>query len=172
MVVALLICFLVALAIVLLLLARRERKRSGLPQGRVIYADTGGWRRPEKPLFSRTFLLAGRPDYLVADGDVIIPVEVKSGRAPAQPHRSHLLQLAAYCLLVEEEYTKRPPYGIIKYADQAFEVDYTPELESALLTTLDRMRSDLGRDNVPRSHDSPARCRACGFRERCDQSLA
>ncbi|MCX7682643.1 MAG: CRISPR-associated protein Cas4 [Anaerolineae bacterium] len=172
MVVGPLICLLVVLAIALLVLARRARRRSGLPQGRVIYTDTRGWRRPEKPLFSRTFLLAGRPDYLVADGDIIIPVEVKSGRAPAQPYRSHLLQLAAYCLLVEETYAKRPPYGIITYADQAFEVDYTPELESALLNTLEHMRSDLGRDNIPRSHNHPARCQACGFHDRCDQSLA
>jgi CRISPR-associated exonuclease Cas4 len=172
MVVGVLFFVLLVLGVALLLLARREHRRSGLPQGRVIYTDTRGWRRAEKPLFSRTFLLAGRPDYLVADGGEIIPVEVKSGRTPAQPYRSHVLQLAAYCLLVEEEYAKRPSHGIIKYADRTFEVDYTPELESALLATLDRMRSDLRRGEVPRSHNHPARCLSCGFRESCEQRLA
>jgi len=162
---------LLALGLLLLWLARRGRARSGLPEGRVVYADTGGWGRLERPFFSREFLLTGKPDYLVADGADVIPVEVKSSRAPAQPYPSHLLQLAAYCLLVEECYGRRPAYGIVKYANRTFEVDYTPELEEELLATLDRMRSDLATGNAPRSHDEPHRCQACGYRRQCDQRL-
>jgi CRISPR-associated exonuclease Cas4 len=164
--------FLLALGLLLLWLAQRGRVRSGLPQGRVVYTDTGGWNRLERPLFSREFLLTGKPDYLVADGADVIPVEVKSGRAPAQPYPSHLLQLAAYCLLVEECYRRRPPYGIVRYADRAFEVDYTPELEDQLLATLDGMRAGLADGNTPRSHEEPRRCQACGYRRWCEQGLA
>jgi CRISPR-associated exonuclease Cas4 len=164
--------FLLALGLLLLWLAQRGRARSGLPQGRVVYTDTGGWNRLERPLFSREFLLTGKPDYLIADGADVIPVEVKSSRAPAQPYPSHLLQLAAYCLLVEECYRRRPPYGIVKYADRAFEVEYTPELEDQLLATLDCMRTDLSDGNAPRSHEEPHRCQACGYRRWCEQGLA
>jgi hypothetical protein len=59
---------LLILGLLLLWLARRGRARSGLPQGRVIYSDTGGWDRLERPLFSREHQLTGKPDYLVADG--------------------------------------------------------------------------------------------------------
>ena len=163
---------LLALGLLLLWLSWRGRARSGLPQGRVIYTDTGGWGRLERPLFSRQFLLTGKPDYLVADGADVIPVEVKSSRAPAQPYPSHVLQLAAYCLLVEECYGRRPAYGIVKYADRAFEVDYTPELEDELLATLEDMRDDLAAGDAPRNHDEPRRCRACGYRQQCDQRLA
>ena len=162
---------LLALGLLLLWLARRGRASSGLPQGRVVYTDTGGWNRLERPLFSREFLLTGKPDYLVADEADIIPVEVKSSRAPVRPYSSHVLQLAAYCLLVEECYGRRPPYGIIKYADRAFEVDYTTELEDELLATLECMRADLTDRDAPRSHDETDRCRACGYRERCNQRL-
>jgi len=162
---------LLALGLLLLHLARRGQASSGLPQGRVVYTDTGGWGRLERPLFSRQFLLTGKPDYLVADGADVIPVEVKSSRAPAQPYPSHVLQLAAYCLLVEECYRRRPPYGIIKYADHPFEVDYTPALEDELLATLDEMRADLAAGNAPRSHDEPHRCQACGYRRWCEQRL-
>jgi len=162
---------LLALGLLLLWLARRGRVRSGLPQGRVVYTDTGGWGRLERPLFSREFLLTGKPDYLVADGNDVIPVEVKSGRAPAQPYPSHLLQLAAYCLLVEECYGRRPPYGIIKYTGRAFEVDYTPALEDELLATMDLMRTNLADGDAPRSHNEPRRCQACGYRQHCDQRL-
>jgi CRISPR-associated exonuclease Cas4 len=162
---------LLLLGLVLLWLARQGLARSGLPQGRVIYSDTGGWKRLEQPLYSDEFLLTGKPDYLVVDGKEIIPVEVKSGRAPAQPYPSHVLQLAAYCLLVEEHYRRRPPYGIIKYGDSAFEVDYTPQLEQELLFTLDDMREDLAEGDAPRNHDEAHRCRVCGHRQHCDEWL-
>jgi CRISPR-associated exonuclease Cas4 len=162
---------LLALGLLLLWLARRGQARTGLPQGRVIYADMGNWNQLERSLFSRDFLITGKPDYLVADGADVIPVEVKSGRAPARPYLTHVLQLAAYCLLVEECYKRRPPYGIVKYADRAFEVDYTDELEGELLATLDDMRDDLEAGEAPRYHDEVRRCRACGYYQYCEQRL-
>ena len=170
----LLACALILLAGGLLLLkrARRLHKQTGLPQGRVIYADTGAWNRCEKPLFSRRYLLTGRPDYLVDDRRASIPVEVKSMSSPPSPYRSHILQLAAYCLLVEEEYGQSPPYGIIKYRDQAYAVEYTAQLRDQLLGILAEMRQDLAADDVGPSHTNPNRCRACGYREECGEELA
>ena len=162
---------LLMLGLTLLWVARRGQERSGLPRGRVIYTDTDRWSRLDHPLFSNEFFLTGKPDYLVADGNDIIPVEVKSGQAHGQPYLSHPLQLAAYCLLVEECYGRRPPYGILKYANHAFEVDYTQELEDDLLATLDDMRADLADGSASRDHDEPSRCQACGYRERCDERL-
>jgi CRISPR-associated exonuclease Cas4 len=162
---------LLASGLLLLWLARRGRARSGLPQGHVVYTDTGAWNRLERPLSSRTLRLTGKPDYLVDDGGQLIPVEVKSGQTPTRPYPSHILQLAAYCQLVETCYKQRPPHGIIKYADRAFEVAYTPELEGELLVTLDRMRADLAAGGAARNHDKPHRCRACGYYERCAQRL-
>ena len=121
---------------------------AGLPIGRVIYSDTSGWQALEKPLFSQTHRLAGKPDYLVQQGRAIIPVEVKSSNAPADgPRRSHILQLAAYCLLIEETYRQRPKYGIVKYADRMFAVDYTDALQAALLDVMAAMREDVAHDS-------------------------
>lgn len=163
---------LLAIGLALLWLAQRGQKESGLPEGRVVYTDTGAWGRVERPLFSREFLITGKPDYLVSAEGAVIPVEVKSSRAPAQPYASHVLQLAAYCLLVEQQTQQRPPHGIIKYADRAFEVDYTSDLEDELLETLDCMRADLEAGDTSRNHAEPARCQACGYRDQCDQRLA
>ena len=102
----------------------------------------------------------------------MVPVEVKSGAAPEQPYESHVLQLAAYCLLVEEQEGRAPPHGILKYDDRAFEIDYTPALRAELLDALDAIRHDLHARNVDRSHDEPARCGGCGYRQRCEQRLA
>ena len=168
----LLILLLFILGLVLLWLSHRRQKASGLPGGRVIYSDTQGWKPAEKPLFDPELGLAGRPDYLVQDGEQVIPVEVKSTRTPQEPYDSHLYQLAAYCRLVHKTYAVRPAYGLLHYPGRTFAVDYTPELEAALLQALDEMRERDRQRQVDCSHQSPARCRACGYRAECEQRLA
>jgi len=159
------------LGIWLLIRAGAARRETGLPVGRVTYVDTRTWDRCDRPLFSHRHQLTGRPDYLVQSRQAVIPVEVKSGAAPEQPYPAHLLQLAAYCLLVEEQEGRVPPYGIIKYEDRAFEVDYTPNLREELLDTLGAIRRDLQSRDVGRSHDEPGRCLGCGYRDQCKQQL-
>jgi CRISPR-associated exonuclease Cas4 len=159
------------LALVFFFLAGRKRRTAGLPGGRVVYSDTGAWEQVEKPLYDPITEISGRPDYLIKQGKTIIPVEVKSGRTPESPYDSHIYQLAAYCLLVAREYGERPPYGIIHYQNRTFSVEFTQELEHALLDLLTEMRQDDQRRNVPRSHETPGRCRGCGFAYICDQAL-
>jgi len=162
----------IVVALLLLWLGTRQRAQAGVPGGRIIYTDTRLWGRVEKPLTAADLGLTGKPDYLVQTGGVIFPVEVKSGRAPTAPYDSHIYQLAAYCLLVEKTYGKRPPYGIIHYSGRDFAIDYTPQLESALLDRLAEIKRDESRRDVPRSHEDAARCRKCGFRNVCDQRIA
>lgn len=168
------IAFLVVLfflGMALLWLGRRMQDAAGLPPGRIVSHDMSGARRPGEALYDPVLDLAGRPDYLVESGGRWIPVEVKSGRSHAGPRRSHRLQLAAYCRLVEAVYARRPPYGILQYADRAFELVYSPAVERELTEVLETMRRDAGR-TLDRSHDAPERCVACAFRTACDQSLA
>lgn len=160
-----------ALGLWLLVRSRAARQRTGLPEGRVIYADTGAWRRCDRPLFSKRYRLTGRPDYLVHRREGLVPVEVKSGMAPSRPYDSHLLQLAAYCLLLEEQEGRAPPYGILKYEDRAIEIAYTPDLRAQLIQALQSIRGDIGPREAARSHEQPARCRGCGHRSRCDERL-
>lgn len=166
----------VALALIgLALLVRTNRlwRQSGLPRGEVLYTDTGAWFAQEAPLYSARLQLTGRPDYLVEEPDGgIVPVEVKSGAAPPYPHQSHILQLAAYCLLVGETYGQRPARGILNYADRAFSIPFTPELEEAVLDVLAEMHEDLYAEEVDRDHGDWQRCAACGHRAHCAQSLA
>lgn len=161
----------VLLAALLLWWGNRQQRAAGLPRGRVIYADPKLWGRPEKPFFDVQSGLTGKPDYLVEQGGVILPVEVKSARAPSTPYESHLFQLFAYCLLVERATGKRPPYGILRYRDRTFAVDYTREWETRLLEELDTIRAFEKRGEASRSHEEAGRCHKCGFRSVCDQKL-
>ena len=159
-------------AFILFFISGRQRRASGLPGGRVIYTDTRAWGKVEKPLFDKDISLTGKPDYLIEQNGKIIPVEVKTGRTPEAPYDSHIFQVAIYCLLVQKTYGKRPPHGIIHYPGRDFAVDYTPELESALLDLLADIRRDEHRLNVERSHDDEQRCHRCGYRNACDERLA
>lgn len=163
---------LLLLAVVLGLKARQWQHRAGLPPGDVIYTDSGNWYPQRRPLYSAELGLTGRPDYLVEyrDGSVI-PVEVKSGTAPPQPYFNHILQLAAYCALVEATYGIRPGHGILQYRDRAFAVEYTHDLESDVLSVVADMMRDLDAAEVRRSHQNWRVCAGCSHREHCGQQL-
>jgi CRISPR-associated exonuclease Cas4 len=160
-------------ATVLWFWSRQAQMQAGLPTGSVIYTDTGTWFRNEEPLYADELRLVGRPDYLVEEPDGgIIPVELKSRKAPPEPFDGHILQLAAYCYLVTVNYGKRPSYGIIQYRDRAFAIDYTDELEADLLDLLADMRATLYEEDVDRDHNDWRRCARCGVRGECYQRLA
>jgi CRISPR-associated exonuclease Cas4 len=162
-----------ALLLVALLLgiwALRLRRSTGLPWAPVVYQDTAG-RALEKPLIARRIGLVGKPDYLLELRGQAIPVEVKPGRRAGRPYESDLMQLAAYCVLVEETSGVAPPYGLLRYAERTFRLDYTERTREALLSILDEMRGALAGDECDRSHDDGRRCVNCGFFEQCDQAL-
>ena len=167
------VILLLLLALWLLLRSRRLQQQSGLPAGTVIYTDSGAWIPNSTPLYARDVYLVGKPDYLVEEASgLIVPVEIKSGRAPAQPWDGHVLQLAAYCLLVEQNFGVRPAYGIIQYRDRAFAIDYTDEIENELLDVLADMRADMFEGELDRDHNDWGRCANCGVRNHCYQRLA
>lgn len=161
---------LLALAVLLIYVSRRQRRQLGLPAGRLLYEDMDSGGRLREPLFDAELNLVGRPDYLIREGDKLVPVEVKSGRSPKAPYESHIYQLAAYCLLVASNFGQRPSHGLIRYPERSFKVNFTEELEAGLLNLLDEMRAHKSAD-LPRSHQQAARCRACGYLQVCDQNL-
>ena len=171
------ILFFVALvaALVLFNLARSQREQTGLPvDARIVYSDTGAWKKIEKPLFSRRYSLAGKPDYIVEDKSAIIPVEVKPNRVAASPRESDVMQLMAYGLLIEETMGQgqaAPRYGLLKYRDAVFQVNFTDELRAELVDLMTAMRRDAKQRDVERSHDQSRRCAACGYRSECGQAL-
>lgn len=167
-----LVILLAIVAIGLLWISSRGRRAAGLPAGRVIYVDTKNWGPVEKPLYDPIVGLTGKPDYIVQQGDHLIPVEVKSRRISRAPYDAHIYQLAAYCLLVQKVFGQRPPYGILHYPNRTFAIDYTPDLESQLIDLVLEMQTQSSAKSLKRSHQSPARCAKCGYRSACDQALA
>ncbi len=171
--------------------AARESKRAGLPKGSLLYSDTGrpvgrvagtevgrDGKKQERPLVSETLELVGRPDYLIEVEGGVVPVEAKSTACPTsgRPYDSHLAQLAAYCLLVEDVLGARVPYGLVKYRDREVRVEYTDEMREQALALIEGMKEDINAsangEEVHRSHDDPRRCAGCSVRDACTESLA
>jgi CRISPR-associated exonuclease Cas4 len=182
-----LLCVLVFLSLLALIAAQRASRRAGLPTGTLLYSDTGipvGRIAPvtvnaeglkqERPLRSEELELVGRPDYLIKTEQGIIPVEVKSTTCPpdGRPYDSHLAQLAAYCLLVEDVLKASVPYGIIRYRDRELRVDYTDEMRDGIIALLGEIKDARPAEDVHRSHEDERRCRGCSMREVCTESLA
>ena len=151
--------------------ALRMRRQSGVPWGETVRSDVGGMLPLDAPLVSHRLRLVGKPDYLVRRREGLIPVEVKPTRRAKKPYDSDLMQLMAYCVLVEECYGERPPYGLLRYAEHTFRVDYTAETRAEVIATVAEMQYDATQMECARSHQQVSRCRGCGFWAQCNQSL-
>jgi CRISPR-associated exonuclease Cas4 len=162
---------LLVIGLILLLFSLRQRKSSGLPTGKVIYSDTNQWEPLETPLYDPSLGLAGRPDYLVRHESQIVPVEIKSSQVSDAPYEGHVMQVAAYCRLIDTEFGIRPDHGLINYPGATFSIEYTHELEGNLTDLLKEIRTQTSQTIPNRSHQSHNRCRNCGYRRICDQAL-
>ena len=91
---------------------RRERTRLGFKNEVIVSADDSTQGMPT--LRSKRYGLVGRPDQLIRMGQMLIPVEQKPTARRMQ--QSHMLQVAAQCLLVHEVYGVRPSHGLLVLA--------------------------------------------------------
>jgi CRISPR-associated exonuclease Cas4 len=134
--------------------------------GRLLAVDAG---RPAT-LRSERYRLAGRPDLLRQrrDGSVV-PIELKHRPAPRHgPFPSHVLQVAAYCLLVEETTGRTPPFGVLRYSDREIVVPFDGPLRAQLLSTIAAVAGPYD----GRADPSPAKCAGCPWSPTCDASAA
>lgn len=152
-------------------LALGKRRASGLPRGRIVYGDTADWNRVDVPLLSRRYGLVGKPDYLVEQevgGQLhVVPVEVKSRSKPPVPYASHILQLGAYCLLVEDTYKVRPAVGLLHYTDATVEIPFDDSLRRQVIDAAAEIRRACTAADVARHHQDPARCLHCSYQRAC-----
>jgi CRISPR-associated exonuclease Cas4 len=144
--------------------SRNHRARLGIDRGAIVSADDSVLAAPT--LRSERLGLTGRCDQLVRIGDTYLPMEQKPSARRLYP--SHVLQVGALCLLVQEVHGKRPPYGVVVLADGVRErVPFTEELDQRVNDTMREMRSILASDQPPGRRWVAAKCRACGYHPVC-----
>ncbi len=151
-------------------LASKLRMLHGIDKGKILYTDKIDG--ASDVLVSKKHNISGRPDSIISLNDKYIPLELKTGKVPKGPYFSHILQVAAYCLLVEETYKAAPPHGIIKYSkDKEFKIDYTPELKNLLLGKVGEIQKAIDGKKVHRNHHRIGKCRYCSRRKKCPERL-
>ena len=142
----------------------------GLPGGSVVSSDTGMRELPARRLYSARYDLSGKPDYLVATRQGLVPV---GGQTRAHGHRASQISPAASAGLLPAARGGRgqaAPYGLLRYAE-TFKVDYNIQTRAHLLGVIEEMRRAKQQDDVHRSHEQPAPAAGCGYREVCEESL-
>ena len=156
----------------LALVARASGRRAapGIDQ-RIRWIDVDGSRRPARTMFDRHHGLVGRPDGLIEINGHVVPLEHKPSRRSGKPRDADILQLGAYCLLVESERGVPPPFGVLCYEKQCWRVIWNTKLRRGVIGAIESIRSDRARQSVARSHEEPGRCVRCVQRSRCDEQL-
>ena len=151
-----------------------DKLRDDYKLGETDIETPDGLTRDTPILKSAKFNLAGRPDYLVKDGEQRIPVEVKTGRRPKAPFFSHVLQIGAYCLLSEETFRVKPSHGQIRYGfeNEPHEVKWDSDLKVLVCEKLEEMNDILGgRMEAHRNHKRVGKCNNCSRRKGCPERL-
>ncbi len=144
------------------------KKELRLPDGEIVYVDD----LEKSPILkSEKYGIWGRPDLLIKTKSGYVPVEIKTGRIPKGPLFSHIMQLTAYMLLVEENY-ETPPYGILKYGPVIYKIDYDEDLKKILLSKIEEMRTAIMTGEVHRNHHRSGKCMHCSRRDMCPERLS
>lgn len=126
---------------------------------------------PESPLLkSERYGLCGKPDYIIDHKGVFVPVVKKTGRTPKGPLFSHIAQLITYCILVEESFGS-VDYGLLKYDEKKYSIDYDVDLKETALKLRDSLLDEQQHGEVHRNHNRKGKCIRCSRRDMCPERL-
>jgi CRISPR-associated exonuclease Cas4 len=155
------------------------RRRTGFVFGAdgdsaVMASDVGA--QPSILLRDPQLGICGKPDYLlesqVGGRRLLVPMEVKPTRRSPRLYDSDRVQIGAYLVALRGAFPDRASrVGHVRYARQTFDVPLTPQLEREIEGLAAAVRRGRSAPVMHRSHNIPARCRACPVRQHCDEAL-
>jgi CRISPR-associated exonuclease Cas4 len=148
---------------------RNIKTKLKIQNGKILYSDLN---KPSKTLFSKHYKISGKPDYIIRRNNHYIPVELKTGKH-YYPKKNHIMQLAAYCQILEEYYQDFVPYGILVYNDsyQQHNIQYDPKLRFELESVVKKMNNMLRTKKVYRNHNDSNKCKNCSMRSYCNNQI-
>lgn len=142
-----------------MLVRRRRLERFGLSEATL---------KTNISLYSEKKSLHGICDALLINEEQVVPLEFKLSSS-FQPRRGHILQLAAYGVLAEEQFGKPCVQMFILYGDKGkmHRVKLDEALRSNLTRTVDTMRENLRKPLLPASSATNAQCGQCEYLNFC-----
>jgi len=120
----------------------------------------------EKEIVSEKYGIKGKPDYVLKIDNEYIPVEEKTAdlKSPTFPH---VIQITAYCMLIEDRYGIAPSYGILKYKNMEFKIPYEARWKNLVLQLRENMIKDIEKGESHRNHNNIKKCKNCVRKEYC-----
>jgi CRISPR/Cas system-associated exonuclease Cas4 (RecB family) len=120
----------------------------------------------EYPLFSEALGLRGRADRLVI-GDDLVLYELKT-RDMDRVYESDEIQIAAYALLVEEKFNKKPSLCILEAGNQGFEIN-TNSKKDKVFQVIEEMKNVI-KEKKAKFPSNFAKCKNCKLKEECGEN--
>ncbi|MFH1500523.1 MAG: CRISPR-associated protein Cas4 [archaeon] len=114
----------------------------------------------EYKIQSENLGLRGRIDRIKFEGEVV-PFEVKTR---AGVYESDKLQLAAYALLLEEEFNKKVSTGVIEHTEGKEEIFIEQALKDKVLEIADVIRKMKDSPEMPSNFN---KCEKCFYKQKC-----
>ncbi|MFQ5474241.1 MAG: CRISPR-associated protein Cas4 [Candidatus Nanoarchaeia archaeon] len=125
--------------------------------------------QPEQHIISPTLQIRGIVDCVEEYEDELIPIEIKTGKAPKKGVWSnHRLQLSAYLLMLSETRKKPVKKGIVRYVDQNIErsVVMNAFIRDEVRNTINSVEKTL-RGFIPPLTDNTRKCKSCTLKAMC-----
>ncbi len=154
-------------------LTRAERLREFIVTNKIYGLEL--WDKLEPKIKTEVYVesekleLKGKIDRLEIFQDRWMPIEVKTGKPPSTGvWEPHLIQIAAYIMLIEELGNK-VDLGIVEYINDKIkrEVRLNPFLRDEVLKLKDKVKIILESKELPGFADNENKCRNCGLRKEC-----
>lgn len=126
--------------------------------------------KSEYKIASQNLYLTGKIDQVQVFPTMLLPVELKTGKAPKEgAWEDHKIQLAAYALLLEDSFKVPINSGIIRYVDdnQARSIEINPFLKDQVKELVKEVKAMLSSEKLPPLNKNENKCRSCSLKEIC-----
>lgn len=120
----------------------------------------------EFPLYSENLGLKGKADRIMI-GDELILYELKT-RDIERVYESDEIQIAAYYLLLEEKFSKKPNLCILEAGNQSFEIN-AEEKKSKVPQLLEEMHNVL-KEKKAKFPSNFSKCKSCKLQQECNSN--
>ncbi|MBN2458612.1 CRISPR-associated protein Cas4 [Candidatus Woesearchaeota archaeon] len=126
--------------------------------------------KSEYAVRSEPLQLSGVIDQILVTQERLVPVELKTGKAPREGlWPGHRIQLAAYVMLLEDRFNMNINEGILRYldSDESRTLMMNPFIRQEVIDIRIKVENLLAALDIPAKLENDNRCGKCGLKEDC-----